>query len=106
VLPVHNEADAIENVVREIYDQTVSTYPRTMLRVYEYGSTDGTRGILISLRSRLPRLAVSLGVKRKGYVLRLSTRHLAMSSFSIPIVSMSPEISTGFGMRCARKGPT
>jgi len=68
VLPVYNEAEGIEDTVKEIYDEIVLATPGTILKVCEDGSTDGTKDILVSLRSKLPRLAVSLCAERKGYV--------------------------------------
>jgi len=68
VLPVHNEGDTIEDTIKEIHDKIMSVHPTATLKVYEDGSEDETKEILISLQAKLPRLSVSLGAERKGYV--------------------------------------
>lgn len=67
VLPVYNEADVIEKVVRDFYTKVVAKYPGSELLVAEDGSTDGTKEILKKLVNEIPMRLIS-GEKRKGYL--------------------------------------
>jgi len=66
VIPVFNEAEVIEKVVRDFQAKVVSKIPGSELIVAEDGSTDGTKEILARLAEELPIRLVS-GVERKGY---------------------------------------
>jgi dolichol-phosphate mannosyltransferase len=65
VMPVYNEADCVEPVITEIYEEIS---PRLCVEfvVCEDGSTDGTREILADLSQRIP-MRLILGDERKGY---------------------------------------
>jgi glycosyltransferase involved in cell wall biosynthesis len=65
ILPVHNEADSIEAVVREIYDELA---PRVDVRfvICEDGSRDGTKDVLKALAGELP-MTLEMSDARKGY---------------------------------------
>lgn len=66
VIPVYNEAEVIERVVRDFHAKVVSKMPGSELIVAEDGSTDGTKEILARLAAELPIRLVS-GQERKGY---------------------------------------
>src|SRR6202521_6040750 len=65
LLPVHNEADSIEAVVREIYEEVA---PQVSVRflVCEDGSRDNTKEILRHLSLTIP-MNLILSDERKGY---------------------------------------
>jgi len=65
LLPVHNEADSIENTIREIYNELS---PQVQLRILicEDGSVDDTKEILRRLSESLP-MKLILSDERKGY---------------------------------------
>jgi glycosyltransferase involved in cell wall biosynthesis len=65
LLPVHNEADSIENTVRELYEELS---PRVQLRflICEDGSVDDTKAILRRLSELIP-MKLILSDARKGY---------------------------------------
>jgi len=66
VIPVYNEGDVIEKVVRDFYAKVVSKVPGSELIVAEDGSTDNTKAILGRLAEELPIRLVSSD-ERKGY---------------------------------------
>ena len=67
---VHNEAGAIEEVVREIHGEILTRLPGSELVVVEDGSTDGTKEILGRLREELDfRLLSETG--KQGYTAAL-----------------------------------
>ena len=68
VLPVYNEAEVIEIVVRDFYTKVVAKYPGSELLVAEDGSTDGTKEILKRLEKEIP-MRLIMGEKRKGYLM-------------------------------------
>jgi len=61
----HNEADTIERVIREFYEEMHKKIPIKIL-VVEDGSTDGTKEILEKLSKELP-MDLLLGKERRGY---------------------------------------
>lgn len=65
VIPAYNEADCVESVIIEIYEELT---PRLRIEfiVCEDGSTDGTKEILCSLSRRMPMKLIMSDV-RKGY---------------------------------------
>lgn len=65
ILPVHNEAESIENTIREIYNE-ISPEVNLEFIVCEDGSVDGTKGILNQLSSELP-IKLMMSIERKGY---------------------------------------
>jgi glycosyltransferase involved in cell wall biosynthesis len=67
IMPVYNEADTIENTIRELYCKVVSKMSNVDLWIFEDGSTDGTKEILERLKNEFPRLHVEMAKTRKGY---------------------------------------
>lgn len=65
LMPVHNEADAIESVVSEFYETISPRMPMEII-LSEDGSVDGTKGVIIQLGKRIPLEAI-LSPARKGY---------------------------------------
>ena len=65
LLPVHNEAEAIEAVISELYGEIAKKVPLKIV-VVEDGSTDGTKGKLIKLSERIP-MTLILKDERRGY---------------------------------------
>ncbi len=65
LLPVHNEAESIEDTVRELYDELS---PQVSLRfiICEDGSRDNTKEILRRMAESLP-MNLILSDERKGY---------------------------------------
>ena len=51
VVPVYNEVEVIEEVLRDIHEAVVSKHPRCEFIVAEDGSTDGTKEILRRLEA-------------------------------------------------------
>lgn len=66
VIPVHNEAEIIEQILRELYAEIAQKIPSRMV-VAEDGSSDGTKEILRKLSLDLP-LELILSDERKGYM--------------------------------------
>jgi len=65
VMPAHNEADCVESVVTEIFEE-LSPRLRVEFIVCEDGSTDGTKEILTRLSRGIP-MRLIMGDERKGY---------------------------------------
>lgn len=65
LLPVHNEAENIENTVRDIHN-TVSKHATVRFIICEDGSSDGTKHVLTRLAASLPILLI-MSDERKGY---------------------------------------
>ena len=65
ILPVHNEADSIEGVVREIYE-ALSPEVDVRFVICEDGSKDGTKQVLTNLAAKLP-MTLEMSDGRKGY---------------------------------------
>jgi glycosyltransferase involved in cell wall biosynthesis len=66
VLPVHNEADNIEAVIRGFYNEIGGKMPLQII-VAEDGSTDGTREILTKLSQEIP-MTILTEKTRQGYM--------------------------------------
>lgn len=65
LLPVHNEADSIENTVKEIYNE-LSPHVQLRFLISEDGSVDETKDILRRLSESMP-MKLLLSAERKGY---------------------------------------
>lgn len=65
LLPVHNEAEAIETVVSELYKEIAMKIPLKIV-VVEDGSTDGTTRKLTKLSEKIP-MTLILRDARRGY---------------------------------------
>ena len=65
LLPVHNEAEIIELVMREIYNE-ISPNVAMQFIVCEDGSTDNIKDVLARLQNELP-MKLIVETKRKGY---------------------------------------
>ena len=65
LLPVHNEGESIERVIREIYASIGSWLPMRFI-VCEDGSTDDTKPTLARLAKELP-IHLMMSDERKGY---------------------------------------
>lgn len=65
LLPVHNEAETIEAVVTEYYQEIGTKIPLEIV-VAEDGSTDNTKEVLRELSKKIP-MKLVLGNERKGY---------------------------------------
>jgi dolichol-phosphate mannosyltransferase len=65
LLPVHNEAESIENTIREIY-LAVSPQADVRFIICEDGSADDTKSVLTRLAETLP-LKLLMSDERKGY---------------------------------------
>ncbi|HOE26515.1 MAG: glycosyltransferase family 2 protein [Candidatus Aureabacteria bacterium] len=67
LLLVHNEAEVIEEVVRDIHREVLAKLPGSELVIAEDGSTDGTKEILARIVPGLPGARLVQGTERKGY---------------------------------------
>jgi len=65
LFPVHNEAETIETVISEFYNEVGSKIPSKIL-VVEDGSTDGTKEVLEKLSEKIP-MTLMMGNQRRGY---------------------------------------
>ncbi len=66
VIPVYNEVEVIEQVVRDFYDKVISKIEGAQFIIAEDGSTDGTKEVLKKLAEEIP-LTLVMGDERKGY---------------------------------------
>jgi len=66
LLPVHNEAEIIEKIILEFYNEIGTKIPLDIC-VSEDGSTDGTKDVLLQLSEKIP-MTLVLGEDRKGYM--------------------------------------
>ncbi len=66
VIIAHNEAEIIENTIRDYYKEIVQKIPGSEFIIAEDGSTDGTKEILSKLEKEIPLRIVSSD-ERKGY---------------------------------------
>jgi len=67
VLPVYNEAEIIEEVIRGYYNEIIRKYPNSEFIIAEDGSDDGTKKILTELSKEIP-MRLVMGPERKGYL--------------------------------------
>ena len=67
IIPVYNEAEVIEDVLRGFHEKVISKHPNAELIVCEDGSTDGTVNILKRLEPELGFTYVHSD-ERKGYL--------------------------------------
>src|SRR4030066_1683501 len=67
IMPVYNEVDTIENTVKEVYDKVVGKMGNVDVWVFEDGSTDGTKEVLMKLRSNFPNVQARMTKQKKGY---------------------------------------
>jgi dolichol-phosphate mannosyltransferase len=67
IMPVYNEADTIENTVREIQEKVVSKMGNIDIWVFEDGSKDGTKEVIRKLKKEFPKLHAQMTPTRKGY---------------------------------------
>jgi dolichol-phosphate mannosyltransferase len=65
LLPAHNEAEIIKDVVMDYFCEISTKLPSTLV-IAEDGSTDGTRDILFSLKNEIP-LSIFSYSQRKGF---------------------------------------
>jgi len=66
VFAVYNEAESIEHVIKEFYEEIGKRIPTEIL-VAEDGSTDGTKEILKRLSKELP-IRLNMSNERRGYL--------------------------------------
>lgn len=66
VIPVYNEVEVIEKVIRDFYDKVIQKVPESKFIIAEDGSTDGTKEVLNKLAEELP-ITLVMGDERKGY---------------------------------------
>jgi len=67
IMPVYNEADAIESTVRELYKKVISKMANVDIWVFEDGSTDGTKEVLKKLKDEYSSLHAEMAKQKKGY---------------------------------------
>jgi glycosyltransferase involved in cell wall biosynthesis len=78
LLPVHNEGDSIETVLRDIYAEISPRVPMRFI-VCEDGSADNTKEVLTRLARELP-MKLLLATERKGYSRAVRDGMQAMSA--------------------------
>lgn len=66
IILVHQEAESIEQVVKEFYEKVTSKLPGSEFIVCEDGSTDGTKEILLRLKNKY-QLTLDLRAEKRGY---------------------------------------
>lgn len=66
IIPVHNEVDIIEQVIRNYYSEVISKISGSEFIIAEDGSNDGTKEVLQRVAKELPITVVSSN-ERKGY---------------------------------------
>lgn len=66
VIPVYNEHEVIEKVIRDFYSKVISKLPNSEFIIAEDGSNDGTKEILSTIAKEIP-ITLIMGESRKGY---------------------------------------
>jgi glycosyltransferase involved in cell wall biosynthesis len=67
IMPVYNEADTIENTIREFQAKVVTKMGNVDIWVFEDGSTDGTKEVIGKLKHEFSGLHAQMTESRKGY---------------------------------------
>jgi glycosyltransferase involved in cell wall biosynthesis len=67
IMPVYNEADTIEDTIRELHQKVVTKMDNVDVWVFEDGSTDGTKEVLGRLKRDVPGLYAEVSPQKKGY---------------------------------------
>jgi len=67
VMPVYNEAESIEETIRELHSVVVKKMKNVDIWIFEDGSTDGTKEILEGLKEDLGNLYIKMDKSKKGY---------------------------------------
>jgi len=67
IMPVYNEADTIENTIRELNKKISGKMNNLDIWVFEDGSTDGTKEVLEKLKEEFPHLHAEMTRVKKGY---------------------------------------
>ncbi len=80
IMPVYNEADGIEDTVRELYEKVVYRMWNVDIWVFEDGSTDGTKQVLQRLKGEFPGLHVEMTERKKGYPRAMREAFLAVNA--------------------------
>ena len=78
LLPIHNEARNVLDIVKTYHNEICRKVPATLI-VAEDGSTDGTKEVLTSLKSKLPMVLLT-EPNRKGYAKAVSDALKSCSS--------------------------
>lgn len=68
VTPVYNEGDTVESTVNEIQEKILNHLEDAELLIFEDGSTDRTRDVLLGLSRLRPNVIVHTSQARKGYL--------------------------------------
>jgi len=80
VMPVHDEADSIQDTIGELYAKVVSRTGNVDVFISEDGSSDLTKDILFALQDKVDRLYVRTFPERKGYCRATREALLAVDS--------------------------
>ncbi|MGD6806289.1 MAG: glycosyltransferase family 2 protein [Candidatus Bathyarchaeia archaeon] len=67
IMPVYNEADTIEDTVRELYQKVVTKMGNVDIWVFEDGSTDDTKKVLKKLSGEFDGFYAETSPHKKGY---------------------------------------
>jgi dolichol-phosphate mannosyltransferase len=86
IMPVYNEADTIENTVRELYDKIAGKMDNVDIWVFEDGSTDGTKEVLEKLHSEYPCLHTKMTERKKGYPRAMKEAFLSINPYEYEYV--------------------
>lgn len=66
IILVHQEAESIEQVIKEFYEKVISKIAGSEFIVCEDGSTDGTKEILLRLKNKY-QLTLDMREEKRGY---------------------------------------